>query len=157
MFHCLHLFLVHWPAQRRCSLSHHWLKGSEEGLRTHASSSPSQGCSSHWKAYSSSVLVLLVIIPAFKHSWVLAQFLFLYRNRLIVLYWLMFVCFSGFVWVQGKKCSSQPAFLDQGGQIWGWEASVPRLLLSSAPMARVALFFCWAQMKHRILLYNTVI
>lgn len=140
VFHCLHLFLVHWPAKRRCSLSHHWLKGSDEGMRTHAASSPSQGCSSHWKAFSSSVLVLLVITPAFKQSWVLTQFLILHGNMLIVLYWLMFVCLSGLVWVQGKKYSSQTASLDQRGQILGWEASVPWLLPYSAPMAH-GLFF----------------
>lgn len=109
-------------------------------MRTHAASSPSQGCSSHWKAFSSSVLVLLVITPAFKQSWVLTQFLILHGNMLIVLYWLMFVCLSGLVWVQGKKYSNQTASLDQRGQISGWEASVPWLLPYSAPMAH-GLFF----------------
>ena len=104
----------------------------------------------------SSVLVLLVITPAFKHSWVLAQFLLYIRTcSLFYIGWCLFVflvlcgCRERNVqvslppWIRdGRFGAEKQVYLDSSLLLHSWH---------------VWLFFCWAQMKHRILLYNTVI
>lgn len=103
-------------SKRRCSLSHHWLKGSDEGMKLmppHPHLRAALPTGRHFQQ----CLGAIGYNPAFKQSWVLTQFLICGTCSLFYIGWCLSV-FLAAVMGAGKKYLKSNCLWIREGRFW---------------------------------------